>query len=196
MRVPFAAWIALACMTVAVILLALIPLTSPDRGIRVESAITPPAAAVPEQDTGTHEAPFTLNDIRTYLLDQPAGEPVNVDARTTETLLYCSECITLATPLEISGELFQIALIREPDSDSVVSASVITADEGEPSLRLVVSGHELSLTPGRGGTLVAQESQYGPGDRECCPSGWSVQVYRYQDGRFEAGQRISQAGTD
>lgn len=84
--------------------------------------------------------------------------------------------------------------MTEPGTDSVFSAAVIGVQDGEPSLQLIVSGHDLTLTPGRGGTLVAQESRYAPADEICCPSGWSVQVYRFHDGRFEAGQRVSSAG--
>jgi hypothetical protein len=196
MRVPFAAWVALAGLAAVALLLALVPLTGPDRGLRIEAAVTPSSPVTsPEASSQPQAGLFTLNRIREHLLDQPPGEEVRVDARTSEVLLYCSECIRLSTSLEISGEPFQIALISEPGSDSVISAAVVGRRSGEPVLRLIVSGHELSLTPGRGGTLVAQESQYGPADQACCPSGWSVQVYRYRNGRFEAGQQISQAGT-
>ncbi len=191
-----AVWAAAVIAAVAG-LCALVPLTGPDRGLRVEAAVTPSApVASPEPAEEPAAAPFTLAEVRGHLLDQPAGEPVSVDARTAEILLYCAECIRLEAPLTIAGERFQIALVTDPGTDSVVSAAVIGAREGEPALRLIVSGHELSLTPGRGGTLVAQESQYGPRDRACCPSGWSVQIYRYHNGRFEAGQQISQRGSE
>jgi len=180
---------------VLLMLLALWLLLTPDRGLQIEAAVEPDAAAAtPQRTIPPDDMPFDVDDIRSHLLDLPSTGSHTVDAQTTEALLYCAECISLGTALEIEGTPFQIALVTEPGTDSVFSAAVIGVQDGEPSLQLIVSGHDLTLTPGRGGTLVAQESRYAPADEICCPSGWSVQVYRFHDGRFEAGQRVSSAG--
>lgn len=185
-------------MLAAAVLLALLSLwvfLTPDRGLQVEATVQPDAAAAtPERTIAPDDLPFDVDDIRSHLLDRPSTGSHTVDAQTTEALLYCDECISLGTALEIDGTPFQIALVTEPGTESVFSAAVIGVQDGEPSLQLIVSGHDLTLTPGRGGTLVAQESRYAPADELCRPSGWSVQVFRFHDGRFEAGQRVSSAG--
>lgn len=194
-RLSLPGWAALFTAVVLVALLALAFFYSPDRGLRVEATAQPnQAAATPDTTVAPEDLPFDVEDIRSHLLDRPSTGSHTIDSQTTEALLYCDECISLGTALEIDGTPFQVALVTEPGTDTVFSAAVIGEQDGEPSLQLVVSGHDLTLTPGRGGTLVKQEKRYAPADEVCCPSGWSVQVYRFHDGRFEAGQRVSSAG--
>lgn len=180
---------------ILVVLLAFAFLISPDRGLRVEATAQPTSAAlVPDSSTPPTDLQFDIEEIRSRLLDRTADDSATIDAQATEALLYCDECISHGTPLEVDGSTFQVALMTAPGTDTVFSAAVIGDQAGEPFVQLIVSGQDLTLTPGRGGTLVAQESRFAPTDEPCCPSGWSVQVYRFHDGRFEAGQRISSAG--
>lgn len=177
------------------VLLTFAFLISPDRGLRVEATAQPTGAARdPGPSTPPPDLRFDIEEIRSHLLDRTADESATIDAEATEALLYCDECISHGTPLEVDGSTFQVVLMTTPGTDTVFSAAVIGEQAGEPFVHLIVSGQDLTLTPGRGGTLVAQESRFTPTDEACCPSGWSVQVYRFHEGRFEAGQRISSAG--
>lgn len=180
---------------ILVVLLAFSFLISPDRDLRVEATVQPTGAALVQDSTiPPSDLRFDIDEIRSHLLDRTADDAATIDAQATEALLYCDECISHGTPLEVDGTTFQVALLTAPGTDTVFSAAVIGEQAGEPVVQLIVSGQDLTLTPGRGGTLVAQESRYTSTDEACCPSGWSVQVYRFHDGRFEAGQRISSAG--
>ena len=95
------------------------------------------------------------------------------------------------SPLVVLGDKFQMAKINTPADRKSFATVVIGEREGQPNIELILVGNDLTVTPGRGGTLVAQESVFKPNDEPCCPSGWAVRVFRYHDGKFEAGQRIS-----
>lgn len=169
-------------------------------------------------DPAPSDEPYDADRIREAVLDtdDTAADYTQVRA----VVAACEDCLELSDPLVLdSGDMtFQVALVHSPvptsqedrrgnsddegddederprytaDEDAFAGV-VIGQNDGDPEVRLVVSGHGLTLTPGRHGTLVAQEKVYREGDPSHQPSGWSVQVYRYQDGRFEAGQRISQ----
>lgn len=188
-------WVAVIAAAVLTVLLSFTFLISPDRGLRIEATALPTSSAEAlDATTEPSDLRFDIDQVRSHLLDRPSSDLMTIDAQVTEALLYCDECISHGTPLEIDGTPFQVALVTEPGTDTVFSAAVIGERAGEPLVHLVVSGQDLTLTPGSGGTLVAQETRLAPSDKLCCPSGWSVQVYRFHDGRFEAGQRISSAG--
>lgn len=153
---------------------------------RSSSTVSPPPPA------GPADQPFDLPSIREAILADTTISNQPDASQVDEVLLVCTECIELAEPFVADGQKFQIALVSTPSDDRVFAGVVVSQVEDRPRVNLIVSGHDLTLTPGRGGTLVAQESMYREGDPECCPSGWSVRVYRHQDGGFEAGQRITQ----
>lgn len=189
------ALVALIAGAVLVTLLLIVHLTQADRGLRVE-AVAQQTDAADAAGAGTTETPpvFSLEEVRSHLLDEDSEGAPTIAAELTETLLYCDECLNQGATLTIEEKPFQVVLLTEPGEDSVFAAAVIGEEGGQPHLHLVVSGQDLSLTPGRGGTLVAQEPRFTAADEACCPTGWSVQVYRFHDGRFEAGQRISSVG--
>lgn len=192
-RLSLPALVAVTAGAVLVALLVILHLTQADRGMRIESAAQPTDAGGPHSLVEGPPPVFTLDEVRTHLLDADAPGSA-VDAAFTEILLYCDECLEQGATLTIDEQPFQVVLLAEPGTRSVVAGAVIGEESGQPRTHLVVSGQDLSLTPGRGGTLVAQEPRFTATDEACCPTGWSVQVYRFHDGRFEAGQRISSTG--
>lgn len=192
-RLSLPALVAVIAGAVLVALLLILQLTQADRGLRIESAAQPTGAAGTPRVTEGPEPLFTLDEVRSHLLDADAPDAA-IDAEFTEILLYCNECLEQGATLTIDEQPFQVVLLTEPGTESVVAGAVIGEESGQPRTHLVVSGQDLSLTPGRGGTLVAQEPRFTAADEACCPTGWSVQVYRFHDGRFEAGQRISSTG--
>lgn len=193
-----AAWIRSRGVRAAAVLSAgvfLLTGCSPDGGLRVESpeGQPVPSATRPSEHLPVDE-PFSADEIREAAVDDAALTADAEHAQVLETLLYCTDCLTLGEPLMVGETKYQIAQVTTPRDDQRFAGLVVGDEDGKPAVKLVVSGTDLTLTPGQGGTLVAQESLYRDGDKRCCPSGWSVRVYRYHDGRFEAGQRISRDG--
>lgn len=165
----------------------------PEPGLRIETpqgVPTPTVSAPPP--AGPADQPFSADEIREAVIDDTRLASQSDASQVHEILLMCSECIELAEPFTADGQKFQIGMVSMPSDDRIFAGVVVSQVETGPRLNLIVSGHDLSLTPGRGDTLVAQESTFRAGDPECCPSGWSVRVYRYQNGGFEPGQRITQ----
>ncbi|MFB9776999.1 hypothetical protein [Brevibacterium otitidis] len=170
---------------------------SPDGGLRVESPQGQPVPSASEQAEDLPvDVPFSAAEIREAAVSDATLTNDGTSSQVLETLLYCTECLTLSQPLVVGDETFQLAMVSAPRNEQHFAGLVVGADDGEPTVELVVSGTDLTLTPGQGGTLVAQESLYRDGDARCCPSGWSVRVYRYHGGQFEAGQRISRNSSE
>jgi hypothetical protein len=165
---------------------------APDPGLRVEDPGVPAPTVTASASAGPHDEPFSAQEIREAIITADGPTSQQGVEQVHEVLLVCSDCIRLSDPFLAGGQKFQIAMVATPSDQQLFAGVVVSEKDGEPQVNLIVSGHDLTLAPGRGGTLVAQESTYREGDPECCPSGWSVRVYRYHDGRFEAGQRISQ----
>ncbi|MBR7539066.1 hypothetical protein KC221_23035, partial [Mycobacterium tuberculosis] len=95
-------------------------------------------------------------------------------------------------PFTRGEEKFQVVTVANPQQRSEDIAGVVVSEkDGAPRLELIATGNQLTLSPGKNGTLVVQEAMYADGDEDCCPSGWSVQVFRLHDGRFEPGQRFT-----
>lgn len=184
----------------AALLLASLSACAPAHNLRVERAEqTPASTASPVPNAGPADEPFSAQQVRRAILDDSSLRNQPDYGQAYELLRNCSDCLRLRKPLTIDGDKFQIAQLTAnadgkggADDGKPFAGAVVTAVDGSPRVKLFVTGRDLSLTPGRGGTLVAQETQHRPGDPQCCPSGWSVRVYRYHSGRFEAGQRISQ----
>lgn len=165
----------------------------PDPGLRIENPQgVPSSTARPPAPAGPADEPFSADEIREALIADDTVTNMPDVEQVDEVLLVCTECIELAAPVVADGRKFQVAMVSTPSDDRTFAGVVVSQFEDRPRINLIVSGHDLTLSPGRGGTLVAQESMYREGDQECCPSGWSVRVFRYQDGSFEAGQRITQ----
>ncbi|MBU5890133.1 hypothetical protein JVV71_22750, partial [Vibrio cholerae O1] len=72
-----------------------------------------------------------------------------------------------------------VVTVANPQQRSEDIAGVVVSEkDGAPRLELIATGNQLTLSPGKNGTLVVQEAMYADGDEDCCPSGWSVQVFR------------------
>ncbi|WP_236863701.1 hypothetical protein [Brevibacterium daeguense] len=165
---------------------------APDPGLRVEDPGVPAPTVTASEPAGPPDEPFSAGEVREAIISANGPARQQGMDQVHEVLLVCSGCLRLHDPFIAGGQKFQIAMVSTPSDQQLFAGVVVSEEDGEPEVNLIVSGHDLTLTPGRGGTLVAQESTYRERDPECCPSGWSVRVYRYHDGRFEAGQRISQ----
>lgn len=166
---------------------------APSDGLRVESqrGAGTDAPSSPDPDPGSGERPFDAEAIRTALLDSDLSGLPTSNGNVEEVLLYCSECLALGDPLMAGDQKFQLATVQTPGSEITFAGFAIASIGGKPAVKLSVSGSDLSLRPGHRGTVVVQQSVYKDGDAADRPSGWSVQVYRYRDGQFERGQRIT-----
>lgn len=165
----------------------------PNTGLRVEEAqVKEPPEAKETLDAGPADEPYDIDAVRNELLENPTVSNVDGYDELHDVILACTDCLEMDRALMVLGEKFQMAKVVNPTDRKQFAAVIIGKDGAQPKIELILTGNDLSVTPGRGGTLVSQESVYKPTDHPCCPSGWSVRVYRYHDGKFEAGQRIGQ----
>ncbi|RBP67134.1 hypothetical protein DFO66_102187 [Brevibacterium sanguinis] len=166
----------------------------PERGLRVEDVgdSSPTAFEQPGASSGSPDEPFSLDEIRTAIEDS-SGRAVTGEApEAVSVVADCESCLEFARPFTGDDRKFQVATVANPKQRSeTIAVAVVGEAEGSPRLELIATGNQLTLTPGRNGTLVVQEAMYADGDESCCPSGWSVQVFRLHDGRFEPGQRFT-----
>lgn len=164
----------------------------PDTSLRIEEEHVDNAPeAPPTSEAGPRDQPFSATQIRDELLQNPSVSNVKGFDEIHDIVLACESCMEMDPALVVLGDKFQMAKINTPADRKSFATVVIGEREGQPNIELILVGNELTVTPGRGGTLVAQESVFKPNDEPCCPSGWAVRVFRYHDGKFEAGQRIS-----
>ena len=166
----------------------------PDRGLQVSPDGNPsPSLFAPDSsDSGPPNEPFSLEEIRTAIEDASGVAVTGRASETAEVIAECRECLKFSAPFISDDEKFQIVMVANPKQrDENISGAVISQKEGRPRLELIATGNQLTLSPGRNGTLVVQEAMFADGDDACCPSGWSVQVFRLHDGRFEPGQRFT-----
>lgn len=174
-------------------LTALLAACGPDAGLRVEQVQVQQAPQPTETvDAGPPDQPFDAVTVRDELLDNPSVTNVDGYDEVHDVVLACDECLSMDRPLIVGGKKFQMAKVTAPTDHKQFAAVIVANENNSPKIELILSGNDLSVQPGRGGTLVAQESVFRPTDEPCCASGWSVQVFRYRDGKFEAGQRIGQ----
>ncbi len=166
----------------------------PDEGLRVEPVddTSPTAFEQPADSAGPADEPFSLARIGKEI-KATSGTAVTGEAPETATVIAeCGNCLEFAKPFTSGDQKFQVATVANPKQMSETIAAVVVSDtDGKPRLELIATGNQLTITPGRNGTLVVQEAMYVDGDDSCCPSGWSVQVFRLHDGRFEPGQRFT-----
>ncbi|MDN5587184.1 MAG: hypothetical protein L0G69_11555 [Brevibacterium sp.] len=178
----------------AAITLAGMAACGPDKGLRVEpeNATSPTQFESPKEDSGPPDEPFSLEEIRRAIVDA-SGNAVTGEAReSAKVVAECRECLKFSTPFLSGDQKFQLVTVANPQQKSeVVAGAVISEKDGKPRLELIATGNQLKLSPGKNGTLVVQEAMYADGDDACCPSGWSVQVFRLHEGRFEPGQRFT-----
>nr|WP_275902038.1 hypothetical protein [Brevibacterium zhoupengii] len=178
----------------ATITLAGVAACGPDKGLRVEpEGETSPTQFEPANtDSGPPNKPFSLTEIRKAIV---ASSGIAVTGRATESAQVvddCEECLKFTTPFLSGDRKFQVVTVANPKQKSeIVAGAVISEKDGKPRLELIATGNQLKLSPGKNGTLVVQEAMYADGDDACCPSGWSVQVFRLHEGRFEPGQRFT-----
>lgn len=164
----------------------------PDTGLRVEEEHVDDAPEVhTTADAGSPNKPYDATQIREELLQNPSVSNVDGFDEIHDVLLACESCMEMDPALIVSGEKFQMAKVTTPADHKPFATVVIGSRDRHPNIELILVGNDLTVTPGRGGTLVAQESVFKPTDDQCCPSGWAVRVFRYRDGKFEPGQRIS-----
>ncbi len=104
-----------------------------------------------------------------------------------EYLSTCARCVIALPSHEAAGERFQVYSVSTA-GDSYSFASFVVRNDCRHSPYCVGGGRFRHLSDlGHDGSLVAQEAIYEPQDAMCCPSGWSVRLFRYQDGRFIEG---------
>jgi hypothetical protein len=166
----------------------------PDRGLKVSPEGNPsPSLFAPDSaDAGPPNEPFSLKEIRRTIEDTSGVAVTGSASETAEVVADCKKCLKFSTPFLSDDEKFQVVTVANPKQrDEVIAGAVISKHDGKPRLELIATGNQLTLSPGKNGTLVVQEAMFADGDDACCPSGWSVQVFRLHDGRFEPGQRFT-----
>lgn len=182
----------------ALILAAVMTLTvtacGPDRGLKVSPEGNPsPSLFAPNTEAaGQANEPFSLDEVR-KAIESSSGIAVTGSAtETAKVVADCEDCLKFASPFLSGEQKFQLVTVANPKQrNEIIAGAVISEQRGEPRLELIATGNQLKVSPGRNGTLVVQEAMFADGDKACCPSGWSVQVFRLHDGRFEPGQRFT-----
>ena len=143
-------------------------------------------------DSGPPNKPFSLDRIRKTIEDKSGIAVTGQATETAKVVSDCKECLEFSRPFFSGDKKFQLVTVANPKQKSeIVAGAVISEKDGKPRLELIATGNQLKLSPGKNGTLVVQEAMYSDGDDPCCPSGWSVQVFRLHEGRFEPGQRFT-----
>ncbi len=182
----------------AIMLVAVMAVTltacGPDRGLKVSPEGNPsPSLFAPDSaDAGPPNKPFSLKTIRKTIVDASGVAVTGSATETAKVVADCEECLKFSTPFHRDDQKFQVVTVANPQQrDELIAGAVISKHNGKPRLELIATGNQLKLSPGKNGTLVVQEAMFADGDDACCPSGWSVQVFRLHDGRFEPGQRFT-----
>lgn len=158
--------------------------------LRVEST-SAAASQAPTTASSTlpRDRPFSAQAIRKAILDGQYSAPGDFE-RASEVLSDCSDCLHLGNATQIEGRTFQTATLVPSGRSAGIAGVAVVDEDGSPLILLAVTGRKLTLTPGQGRTIVAQETVPRAGELASQESGWSVRVYRYHSGRFEVGQRI------
>ena len=167
--------------------------------LRIESPALPttPAAqssAPSVNDEGAWERPFSPAQVRQVLLAtdlDAVSTRENSEADIREYLTECDKCLVALPAYETAGEKFQIYSVSTAGDAYSFASFAIRDAKGTPEVALAVGGSDVYLSAGKEGSLVAQEAVYKPDDPMCCPSGWSVRMFRYQDGQFIQGDSFS-----
>lgn len=188
-------------IAMALLLCALLSACSTGKALRVETPSPRPTstpAPVKEQapsheDYAAWETPFDPAEIRSLLLNTDlsglradGADPMEIH----EYLSTCARCVISLPSHEAGGERFQVYSVSTTGDSYSFASFVVRNDSGTPRIVLAVGGSDIYLSSGDDGSLVAQEAIYEPQDAMCCPSGWSVRLFRFQDGRFIEGDRF------
>ncbi|MGO2863533.1 MAG: hypothetical protein ACTIC1_20410, partial [Brevibacterium sp.] len=191
---------ACAAIILAVVTLFTATACGPDRGLRVESEANPSPTLfeTPNADAGPPNKPFSLKQIRKAIEDASGVAVTGKATETAKVLADCEDCLKFSKPFTSSDrhtdgkKKFQVVAVANPKQKSeIVAGAVISEKDAKPRLELIATGNQLTLNPGKNGTLVIQEAMFVDGDDPRSPSGWSVQVFRLHEGRFEPGQRFT-----
>lgn len=190
----------LSLLTTLAIAASLTSCGKPDP-LRVESAAPPsvqpltvPEQSFSEQDYDEWEKPFGPAQASKAIATSDLSPLKEQGSDTDEILQYvltCAECVTPHPAYEINGERFQIYSVNTMGDGFSFASFAIRDDNGAPKVALAVGGSDVYLSTGNGGSLVAQEAVYKKDDPMCCPSGWSVRMFRYQNGEFVPGEHFS-----
>lgn len=187
----------------------------PQGSLRVEgpastqAEIASPAASEPMD---TWETPFGAKQIEKALLKVTLSElPQGIGSGTATSpapessdanyfsyadlegvLKSCKgHCLMPSSPVQLDGTRFQLWTLSSAGDGWGYAAFAVRDNDGTPQIELMVRGEDISLEPGKNGTIVAQESVYQSNEPQCCPSGWAIRVYRWDDGKFVAAERYS-----
>ena len=183
-----------AALLLAAVMTLTVTACGPDRGLKVSPEGNPsPSLFAPNTEAaGEANEPFSLDEVR-KAIESSSGIAVTGSAtETAKVVADCKDCLKFASPFLSGEQKFQLVTVANPKQrNEIIAGAVISEHRGEPRLELIATGNQLKVSPGRNGTLVVQEAMFADGDKACCPSGWSVQVFRLHDGRFEPGQRFT-----
>lgn len=182
-------------------LCAMLGACSTGNALRVEVPASGAAASAPEveqhvitaEEAEGWEKPFAPAQIRSLLLNTDL-DSLRADgadpAEIHEYLSTCARCVIALPSHEAAGERFQVYSVSTAGDSYSFASFVVRNDAGTPRIVLAVGGSDIYLMSGKDGSLVAQESIYEAQDPMCCPSGWAVRLFRYQDGRFIEGDKF------
>lgn len=185
-------------IALALLLCVMLGACSTGNALRVETpsvehsptAFSTQQPSVGDDDSDAWEKPFDPAQIRGLLLNTDlsglradGADPAEIH----EYLSTCARCVIALPSHEAAGERFQVYSVSTAGDSYSFASFVVRNDAGTPRIVLAVGGTDIYLSSGKDGSLVAQEAIYEPQDAMCCPSGWSVRLFRYQDGRFIEG---------
>lgn len=185
-------------IALALLLCVLLGACSTGKALRVETPSAGPAStpapatgqAPDAEESDAWEKPFTPAQIRSLLLNTDlsglradGADPAEIH----EYLSTCARCVIALPTHEAAGERFQVYSVSTAADSYSFASFVVRNDSGTPRIVLAVGGSDIYLSSGNDGSLVAQEAIYEPQDAMCCPSGWSVRLFRFQDGAFIEG---------
>lgn len=172
-------------------------------GLRVEGADTPATSAAPSPSVNRGFAPSTppsgtpsttpaprvgaaamdLTEIRDSLRND-----TQVDAYFRRLLGRCTviaRCLTRGPAVDMmkTGQPQQVVLIHTLDN-FVVGAALMAATPTGPRRVWSLKADQLKISPTRQGDLVVEAKIFTVDDAPCCPSGSTVQVYRWVGGQM------------
>lgn len=168
-------------------------------GLRVEGADTPATSSTPGPSVNRGFAPSTtpsttpgprvsaeamsLIEIRDSLRNDS-----QVDEYFRKLLARCTviaRCLTRGPAVDMmkTGQPQQVVLIHTLDS-FVVGAALMAATPKGPRRVWSLKADQLKISPTRQGDLVVEAKIFTVNDAPCCPSGSTVQVYRWVGGQM------------
>lgn len=168
-------------------------------GLRVEGADVPATPSTPPPSVNRGFAPSTtpsptlaprvgatamsLTEIRDSLRNDTQWDLYSRKLMSRCTVI--SRCLTRGPAVDMmkTGQPQQVVLIHTLDN-FVVGAALMAATPKGPRRVWSLKADQLKISPTRQGDLVVESKIFTVDDAPCCPSGRTVEVYRWVGGQM------------